>query len=95
MRRAAEQIQHYTSAVAFAEYAQNEMMRLAIERLFEIIGEALARLHKVAPAIAAEITDYQKIIDFRCMDTTLSATRSFGMRFKCACPHSRLRWTAC
>jgi uncharacterized protein with HEPN domain len=36
-----------------------------VERNFEIIGEAVGRLAKVDPAIAARIGDYQQIISFR------------------------------
>jgi uncharacterized protein with HEPN domain len=40
-------------------------LRLAVERNFEIIGEAVARLAKIDPAIAARIGDYAQIISFR------------------------------
>ncbi|MCC5914987.1 MAG: DUF86 domain-containing protein [Balneolaceae bacterium] len=41
-------------------------MQLAIEREFEIIGEALYRLEKVEPdKLADRIPEYRKIIDFR------------------------------
>jgi uncharacterized protein with HEPN domain len=36
------------------------MLRLAVERQFEIIGEALTRLRKFDPATAAKISQYQK-----------------------------------
>jgi uncharacterized protein with HEPN domain len=36
-----------------------------VERQFEIIGEALSQLAKVAPAVASQIPDYQQIIAFR------------------------------
>jgi len=42
------------------------LLQLAIEREFEIIGEALSRLEKVDPeTLADKIPEYRKIIDFR------------------------------
>jgi uncharacterized protein with HEPN domain len=41
------------------------MLRMATERQLEIIGEALNRLHKVAPDVAERITDYPRIIGLR------------------------------
>ena len=41
------------------------MLRLAVERAFEIIGEAVARLARFDVATAERISDYQAIIDFR------------------------------
>lgn len=42
------------------------MLQLAIEREFEIIGEALKRLEKVEPEmISKKIQDYKNIIGFR------------------------------
>ena len=55
----------FTSGKAFAEYATDAMLRAAVERQFEIIGEALAQLAKGDPATATRITDYRRIIAFR------------------------------
>jgi uncharacterized protein with HEPN domain len=41
------------------------MLRAAVEREFEIIGEALAQLARLDAAIAARITDHRRIISFR------------------------------
>ena len=41
------------------------MMRLAVERLFGIIGEAMAGIARVDRPTAERITDYQDIIAFR------------------------------
>jgi uncharacterized protein with HEPN domain len=61
----AEGIERFTAGKDFADYQANEILRLAGERQFEIIGEALSRLLKTDAALASQITDYRKIIDFR------------------------------
>ena len=41
------------------------MLRAAVERQFEIIGEALARLRKLDPEVCSAVTDAGRIIAFR------------------------------
>ncbi len=41
------------------------MLRSAVERQFSIIGEALSRLDKDSPDVAAAIPDHGRIIAFR------------------------------
>jgi uncharacterized protein with HEPN domain len=41
------------------------MLRLAVERAFSIIGEALAQLAKLDAVLIAQISEYQRIIAFR------------------------------
>lgn len=41
------------------------MLRAAVERQFEIIGEALAQLGRVDAAVLARIDDHRRIIAFR------------------------------
>ncbi len=41
------------------------MLRLAVERAFAIIGEALTQLARVDGATAERITDFRSIIAFR------------------------------
>lgn len=49
----------------FTAYDVDEILRLAVERQNEIIGEALSRLVKDDPRLVSRIADYRKIIDFR------------------------------
>ena len=47
------------------DYLDNRMLRSAVERQFEIIGEALSQLAKIDPAVAARIPDLRRIVGFR------------------------------
>ena len=49
----------------FADYGADSMLRSAVERQLEIVGEALAQLARTDPAAAAQIGEYQRIIAFR------------------------------
>lgn len=46
-------------------YLANDFLRLAIERQFEVVGEAARRLALTDPAIAGEIAELPQIISFR------------------------------
>ena len=65
MHNAARRIGDFTDGKSFDDYLRNEMLRSAVERQFEIIGEAMTRLIKRDPAVAARMTDYRKISGFR------------------------------
>ena len=62
---AAREVQEYVRDLRFDEYAANGMVKAAVERKFEIIGEALNRIKKVRPEILDEIRDHAKMISFR------------------------------
>jgi uncharacterized protein with HEPN domain len=47
------------------EYQSSKLVKAAVERKFEIIGEAMSRLSKNSPDIARKIGEYEKIIAFR------------------------------
>ena len=44
--RAAESLERFASGKNFAEYEADPMLRAAVERQFEIIGEALRQLRR-------------------------------------------------
>lgn len=65
VREAALAIQSFTTGMDAAAYAANPMAQAAVERKFEIIGEALNQLSKLDAAVAARIPDLAQIVAFR------------------------------
>jgi uncharacterized protein with HEPN domain len=64
-RRAAERIRRFTAGRDLDQYLADEMLRAAVERQFEIIGEALAALRRADPGLAAGIPQLARIVAFR------------------------------
>ena len=62
---AAEAIQRFVSGFDFEAYRTNELVRSAVERRFEVIGEAMAQLRKSDAAVARRIPDLSQIVAFR------------------------------
>ncbi len=62
---AGERIQQFVAGVSFDEYVASALLRSAVERQFEIIGEALARLARHEPNLFDQIPDARRVIDFR------------------------------
>ena len=65
VREAALAIQSFTTGMDAAAYAANPMAQAAVERKFEIIGEALNQLSKLDAAVTARIPDLAQIVAFR------------------------------
>jgi uncharacterized protein with HEPN domain len=65
VREAADAIIAFIAAVDFDGYASSPLIHSAVERKFEIIGEALNLLSKADPGLATEIPDLERIIAFR------------------------------
>ena len=66
LRISCEEILEFTNEKSFEDYANGRMLQLAIEREFEIIGEALNRLETIdLENLAQKIPEYRKIIGFR------------------------------
>jgi len=53
------------SGLSAEKYSTTELVHTAVERKFEIIGEALAQLAKHDPTLATRIPDLRDIIAFR------------------------------
>ena len=55
----------FTKGKTFTDYAADPLLRSAVERQFEIVGEALRVTLQHQPEFAANITDTRAIIAFR------------------------------
>ncbi len=65
VRQAVDAVLRFCSDRQLEDYRADLMLRSAVERQYEIIGEALNRLRKLDPAMAAVITECDRIIGFR------------------------------
>ena len=65
IRQASDAILRFIAGFDRVTYAETELVTSAVERKFEIIGEALNQLAKHDPALARRIPDIRDIIAFR------------------------------
>lgn len=63
--QACRKIQQFSKGKQFDDYADDALLRSAVERQFEIIGEALRRLAAEDKATAEQLSEHEKIISFR------------------------------
>jgi uncharacterized protein with HEPN domain len=61
----AERITRFVQDQTLQSYQHDELLRSAVERQFEIIGEALSQLRRVDPAVAAAVPELTRIVAFR------------------------------
>ncbi len=64
-RDAATAIADMTAGKSFADFDSDIVLRSAVERQFEILGEALGQLARLDPMLAARIPDLRQIVAFR------------------------------
>lgn len=62
---AAQNIQGYVSGVGFSYYQRERMTQAAVEREFEIIGEALNRVRRTDPNAFLLVQEHEGVIDLR------------------------------
>lgn len=62
---AAEAIQGFVAGRDARQYAADELLHSAVERKFEIIGEALGQLAKLDAALAEQLPRLAQIVAFR------------------------------
>lgn len=65
IQTACGRLRRFTTDTRFEGYRTDDMLRSAVERQFEIIGEALSQLSRIDPDMAASISERGKIIAFR------------------------------
>ena len=64
-QQACQRVRRFTQDRTLDDYLKDELLRSAVERQFEIIGEALSQLHKVDPAMTSRIREFRRIVAFR------------------------------
>ena len=64
-QHAAERIARFTTGKTFTEYEVDEYLRSAVERQFEIVGEAMNQLRRIDPETATAIPELPRVIAFR------------------------------
>ena len=62
---ASEDIINFTNGLNYSDFLENKMVQKAVEREFEIIGEALNRIKRINPEIMEDISEHHRIIGFR------------------------------
>lgn len=65
VRMAAELLQDFVRGKSFSDYQQNRLLSSAVERQFEIVGEALNQLRRIDAESVDKITGWQQAISFR------------------------------
>jgi uncharacterized protein with HEPN domain len=64
-RQAVERIVRFTAGRNYSEYSADDMLRAAVERQFEIIGEALGGFRRVDPDAAQTVVHLPRIVSLR------------------------------
>lgn len=62
---AASAVARFLEGRSEAEYLADQLLRSAVERQCEIIGEALNRLARLSPDMAAQIPELSRAVAFR------------------------------
>ena len=65
IQQACDFLLQFTHNKSLADYSADPLLRSAVERQFEIVGEALNQLLRVEPTYASRISDARRIIAFR------------------------------
>ena len=63
--RAGETISGFLGERTLEQYVSDEMLASAVERQFEILGEALRRAVRAQPGLTEAVPEVQGVIDFR------------------------------
>lgn len=64
-REACRLVLEFTAGRSYDDYEGSALLRSAVERQLEIVGEALRRLSRLDPVTAALVPDLEAVIGFR------------------------------
>lgn len=64
-QQAAGRVQRFTNGKTLVDCQEDDLLRSAVERQFEIVGEAMNRLAGIDEGAARRITNFQRVIAFR------------------------------
>ncbi len=62
---ACDLLARFTAGKSLVDYTNDPLLRSAVERQFEIVGEAPSRALRFDPGLASKITDIGRIVAFR------------------------------
>lgn len=65
VRAACESILEFTNERNLDDYSSSRLLQAAVERQFEIIGEAMSVLRRKSPEAAERVPDLDKMVAFR------------------------------
>jgi uncharacterized protein with HEPN domain len=63
--RATESVQTFLRGKTCEAFVEDDLVRSAVERQLQIIGEALSQLARIDPRIASNVAELRRIIAFR------------------------------
>lgn len=62
---AVQRIQGFVNAKTWGEYSSDVLLRSAVERQFEVAGEAMSMLRRLDPATAEQVPNAHKMVGMR------------------------------
>lgn len=65
IRQAILLIEDFSKGKKYDDYVKDPYLKSAVERQYEVIGEAINRLTKLNSPIVDQISEYRKIVSFR------------------------------
>ena len=65
MRKAGLAVSSFVQGKSLADYSKDLLVRSAVERQLEILGEAVRQLRDLDPVLVARVSEHQRIIAFR------------------------------
>ena len=65
IKRSAKYLVQFTDGKTQQDYLNDPLLRSAVERQFEIIGEAVNKLAKIEPSVVSRISEHRKLVNFR------------------------------